>query len=78
MDDSLGYDLRIKYGLTDDPTAELIQAWAQRVAVLADEMPNAEEAGRQASIDIFGELDGILYFSQADTIESLLARAKEK
>ncbi|WP_286749286.1 hypothetical protein [Sphingopyxis sp. SCN 67-31] len=52
MGESLGYDLRIKYGLTDDPSAEMIEAWAQRVTELAAEISDTEEAGRKASIEI--------------------------
>lgn len=78
MTGSLGHDLRTKYGLTDEPSAELIAAWAERARALAAETSDPEQAGRKAALEIFGELDGILYFSQADTIEALLARAKEK
>lgn len=78
MSESLGHDLRIKYGLTDDPSDALIAAWAERVSSLVAEAKEAEQAGREAALEIFGELDGILYFSEADTIEALLARAREK
>lgn len=78
MDDRLGHDLRIKYGLTEDPDGALIAAWAVRVAQLTVGGLDAEQAGRKASLEVFGELEGILYFSQADTIEALLTRAAEK
>jgi len=78
MTGSLGHDLRIKYGLTDDPSAELIAAWTERVRDRAAETDDPEQAGRKAALEIFGELDRILYLSQADTIEALLARAKAK
>lgn len=74
----LGHDLRIKYGLTDDPSAELIVAWAERTSALAVTTGDPEQAGRRAAREVFGELDGILYFSAADTIEALLARARSK
>lgn len=74
----LGHDLRIKYGLSDDPSDELIIEWAARVANLTANGEGSDQAGRQAALEVFGELDKVLYFSAADTIEALLARAKEK
>lgn len=74
----LGHDLRMKYGLTDDPSDDAIEKWADRVAELVEQGAEAGDAGRQASLDVFGELDALLYFSEADTIESLLARAQAK
>lgn len=78
MTDGLGHDLRIKYGLSDDPDDRLVSAWAQRVVALSAEIDDPEQAGRRAALEVFGELDRTLYFSQADTIEALLARAKAK
>ena len=74
----LGHDLRIKYGLSHDPDAAKIAAWAERADTLRRELEDAEQAGRRAALEIFGELDRTLYFSAADTIEALLARAREK
>lgn len=78
MDDRLEHDLRLKYGLTEDPDGALIAVWAVRVAQLTASGVDAEQAGRKASLEVFGELEGILYFSQADTIEALLMRAAAK
>lgn len=78
MDDRLGHDLRIRFGLTEDPDERLIATWAARATELAVGGLDAEQAGRTASREVFGELDSIAYFSQADTIEALLARAAEK
>lgn len=74
----LGHDLRIKYGLTDDPSDDEIEKWAARVAELVVRGAEVGDAGREASLEVFGELDALLYFSEADTIESLLARAQAK
>ncbi len=74
----LGHDLRIKYGLTTDPTRDLIARWAELTAALASSTGDEEQAGRSAALQVFGELDGVLYFSAADTIEALLARARGK
>ncbi len=75
---NLGHDLRIKYGLTEDPSDALIRNWADRVSALITETGDPEQSGRQAALEVFGELDRILYFSAADTLEALLARVKEK
>lgn len=74
----LEHDLRIKYGLSVDPPRERIARWARRAAELAAEAGDAEQAGRAAALEVFGELDRTLYFSAADTIETLLARARAK
>ncbi len=74
----IGHDLRIKYGLSEDPSEDLIEAWAIRVEQLRAEAQDPELAGRQAALETFGELEKVLYFSVADTIEALLARAREK
>ncbi len=75
MTEGLGHDLRIKYGLTSDPDDDGIAAWAARAHELEAGTDDPEEAGRRAALEVFGELDGIAYFSRADTIEALLARA---
>lgn len=74
----IGHDLRLKYGLTADPDDVLVARWAARVEALASEMDDAETAGRRAALEVFGELDRVLYFSAADTIEALLAQARSK
>lgn len=78
MAEGFGHELRIKYGLMADPCDAAIAAWAARVQELETEGIDAEQAGRRAALEMFGELDRIAYFSQADTIEALLARARAK
>lgn len=70
--------LRVKYGLSDDPTPEAIGAWAKAVEELLAEGTLSEAAGREAAGKVFGELERILYFSEADTLEALLRRAQAK
>lgn len=74
----IGHDLRIKYGLTEDPSDSSVARWADRVRALIAEGTDLEQAGRAAALEIFGELEAIFYFSEADTIESLLALARTK
>jgi len=75
---SLPHRLRIKYGLTDYPGAEQIADWLAKATVYIKGGTNAEEAGRRAAFEAFGELDAVLLFSEADTIAVLLARAAAK
>lgn len=78
MERDLATDLRVKYGLNDDPTPDAIQAWAKAVeTLLADGIPS-EAAGRRAAVSTFGKVDQILYFSEADALEALLQRAQAK
>jgi hypothetical protein len=78
MERDLATALRIKYGLSDDPSSEAIKAWAKAVEALLGEGVPSEDAGRRAAVGVFGELEGILYFSEADTLEALLRRAQAK
>lgn len=75
---SLPHRLRIKYGLTNHPNDAQIAEWLQRANGYIDGGENAEDAGRRAALEAFGELDAVLLFSEADTIAALLARAAAK
>lgn len=76
--DNLAHNLRIKYGLTTDPTDIQITEWAGKSQDCIDSGMNAEDAGRYAAYEAFGELDAVLLFSEADTILALLSRAAAK
>ena len=76
MIDRIEHKLRIKYGLWDYPTPEQVSAWLRRVEELVAEGHDPEEAGREAAYETFEGVDQVALFSEADTIEALLARAK--
>ena len=71
-------DLRIKYGLDDNPSPAAVAQWVAATEALLEEGVPPEEAGRRAAGATFGQLERILYFSEADTLAALLARAREK
>jgi L-fucose isomerase-like protein len=71
-------DLRIKYGLDDNPSPAEVDQWVAATEALLEEGIAAEEAGRRAAAATFGQLERTLYFSEADTLAALLARAREK
>ncbi len=73
---SLAHRLRITYGLTNDPDDAQMAEWAKRVEHHIQQGTDSVTAGRTAALEAFGELEAILYFSQADTIASLLAQAR--
>ena len=78
MTDSLPHKLRIKYGLTEYPSDVQIADWLDITHEYIKGGVAADEAGRRAALEAFGELDAVLLFSEADTIAALLARAAAK
>jgi hypothetical protein len=78
MIDQLKHELRIKYGLSEYPSDGQISDWLSRTEALVADGADAEEAGRAAAFEAFGELDAVLLFSEADTIQALLAKARAK
>lgn len=78
MHDKLAHRLRIKYGLTDNPSDTQIADWSRRAEAAIAGGLDEEQAGRLAALDAFGELDAVLMFSEADTIKALLAQARAK
>jgi hypothetical protein len=71
-------ELRIKYGLGDNPSPAAVEQWVEATDALLKAGVAAEEAGRRAAAATFGQLERILYFSEADTLAALLARARQK
>ncbi len=59
----------------DEPTPTQVAEWSTLTRRLVANGLEPEQAGRQAAWEVFGELDRVLLFSEADTIEALLARA---
>ena len=78
MTRQLAHNLRIKYGLSEYPSDEQIADWLARMEALVSQGSDPEEAGREAAFEAFGELDAVLLFSEADTIQALLAKARAK
>ena len=78
MNRELAHKLRIKYGLWEYPSDAQIANWLSRMEALIAAGADPEEAGREAAFEAFGELDAVLMFSEADTIQALLAKARAK
>lgn len=78
MINSIEHRLRIKYGLMEYPSPEQASEWRKRAKARIANGEDPERAAREAAWEVFGELDRIALFSEADTIETLLARASSK
>ena len=74
---SIGHGLMIKYGLRGEPSDSEVQRWVAEVERLIASGIAAEEAGERAAATIFPSYNTCVYASEADTITSLLGRAKE-
>lgn len=73
-----GHNLRIKYGLRQDPSPALQQQWAALVEELIRKGVGREEAGRQAAQQTFSDFGQLVYASEGDTLEMLLQRVRDK
>lgn len=74
----LGPALRIKYRLDEIPTEEQAREWARQVEKLISQGFEPEEAGRVAARYLFTINENLIFKAEADTIEALLNRAREK
>lgn len=75
---NIGHELMIKYGLRSAPNETLSDQWVQRVQALINQGISAEQAGATAARQLFPDYETCKYASAADTIESLLGRARNK
>ncbi len=72
------HNLRIKYGLRNDPAQDLVRRWVQTTESLIRAGEARERAGRVAASEIFPDFNTMVYASEADDIESLLDAAKDR
>lgn len=77
MDDAK-HNLRIKYGLPDNPTDAQVTLWVSLTDEAVADGADEEEAGREAAFTAFDGVDSVLLFSAADTIQALLALARRR
>lgn len=75
---SISHSLMIKYGLPSGPSQTQSDQWVQLVDALVRQGFSAEDAGRRAASQIFTGFETRVYASEADTIMSLIGRAKDK
>ena len=72
------HGLRIKYGLTHNPTDGEVRLWAQRTRQFANQGLPLEQAGMQAAQQVFRDFRTMVFKSEADTIEALLRAAEAR
>ena len=70
--------LMIKYGLRGNPSQTLVDQWVDATEAFIRQGMGTEAAGRQAAAAIFPSFETCVYASEADTITSLLGRARDK
>lgn len=75
---SINHSLFIKYGLNHNPTEQEIEQWASLVEVLIRSGIGKEAAGERAAEQVFPDFNTMVYASEADTIEALLAAARNR
>ena len=72
------HNLMIKFGLSRRPTQEESDRWVATTNVLISQGYTREEAGRRAAVQILPGVGTKFYASEADTIDTLLDKAKDK
>lgn len=72
------HGLYVKYGLGHRPTEDEVRAWREATEALIRQGMTANEAGHRAAEQVFADYRTFFYKSEADTIEMLLMKAKEK
>lgn len=73
------YDrLRIKYGLSENPTSQEVDRWVRETEDNQRRGYGREDAARRAAASIFKGFETRVYASESDTIESLLDAARNR
>ena len=62
--------LRIKYGLRNEPSDDLIRQWRQILQYVVNQGHPAELAAEAAAKQVFPDYRTVVYASEADTIEA--------
>lgn len=75
---NINTDLRIKYGLINDPSDLDVTRWHMQYLRFRVEGLEPEHAGHRAAKEVFPDYGRMKYASNADTIESLLEEIKRR
>jgi len=75
---SIDHSLFIKYGLQNSPNEQQIEQWTSLVDTLILSGVSKEDAGARAAKQIFPDFNTMVYASEADDIEALLAAARNR
>ncbi|WP_157772137.1 hypothetical protein [Zobellella denitrificans] len=78
MNQDIAHKLYVRFGLTSRPSPEAVARWAQITEQLIAEGCGVHEAGERAARQVFPDCHSMMYFSQADTIEALLAALRNR
>ena len=70
------HNLKIKFGLRNEPTEAQTKLWAQVTRQVASQGHSLDAAGAAAAKQIFPDYRTVVYASEADTIEALLRLAE--
>ncbi len=70
--------LRITFGLRNNPSASDAQKWVSQTIALVASGIEMDLAGRAAARQLFPDFGKVIYASEGDTIEALLAAARER
>jgi|UniRef100_B0SXP5 hypothetical protein len=73
-----GDNLRIKYGLVNNPSIALQKQWAALTEALIRQGNTSDAAGRLAAQQLFPEYRQRVYASEGDAIEMLLRQINDK
>ena len=70
------HNLKIKYGLRNEPTDAQVKLWAQVTRQVASQGHALDTSGAAAAKQVFPDYRTVVYASEADTIEALLKAAE--
>ena len=74
----IAHHVQKKYGLSLLPSDEQIELWINITEKYIDKNTENEIAGLKAAQDVFGKSNVKFLESQADSVEALLLKAREK
>ena len=74
----IGHALRIKYGLSENPPDYLIAEWEKLARQNIERGFGLEAAGQAAAKVVFPDYQSHFFRTEADTIEMLLERIRDR
>lgn len=75
---NISHSLLIKYGLPRAPSQAEADQWLQLVEAYIRQGQSRDRAGELAAKATFRGYNTVVYASEADTIEALLSKARER
>lgn len=78
MNNNIGHQLFIRFGLLSQPSPNAINQWIKITEQLIAQGYSEQQAADKAAFQVFPDFNSRVYLSQADTIEALLAALRKK